>query len=709
MDNRTRAQELQSFIPITAANLPQHFSEVEQALKLEPDTLRNLFGTYHLDELANNLDIIQAESIQSARKSISECVAQTSESDEVIKFFRNQSTHLNSILDNLAQHLTAQKQTAMSQYAEQIKSAQQQLGLLCKFGNDALTLDTLKHNIVLALQNAAYYSHLYWSDLSTNREAFNNLFIDVAWINPEGKLALFPGALRDFSALNIPDLLIKLNSILAASRQHANPIVSRIMQEHLTKLAAKQSAGFFRIENNLAIFTDKAHELERSAALAAKTAQEILNKLEKMQESRIFEYENDAVKLEQFQLIRDIISRSRSGNKYVYDVTAQTQTLASALNQDCKEIQELLLQIEDIAERGPEDSRAATAAMLEKLEFTPVMRKKIIDGMHEVFINFHQAFQQKHRPTFLFEHYSALASQLTAMQAVLKSTLYEALTHLPPFEAEIQRIKQMGHHRNELKKSIIDLYNTVDEINAEYNKINELFTEARQEFFKFLTDIQQNEWRGDLLQRLDATLLDIDDLIKKYSDHPVFKHTSLDDVIIELMREAREQTLATRETVEPDFIPPALLPERKLTITERYPNAKKILFSAAIGLGVAVLATLAVAAVFFTLGFGILPVATVAIIFTCTAIAAGAGGTAAGLGIYNKLLAPNKSKIESKTALAKTSTTADTFRKLNIDGRQQADGYDSDDEREEVVADYSNHVIFVGDPPGYEPVRQRLT
>lgn len=392
----------------------------------------------------------------------------------------------------------------------------------------------------------------------------------------------------------------------------------------------------------------------------------------------------------------------------IHAFVALNHNLASALKQDCNEVEELLSQIEDIAERGPEDSRAATAALLEELEFTPALRKKIIDGMHEVFVNLHLDFQQKHNPHFIMQHYSALAAQLTAMQAQLNTILDEALTRLPPFTNEIQRVKEIEHQRNELKLSLIHLYEIVESINLEYNKIDELFDAARQEFFTFLTNIQQNEWRGALLQRLDATLLDIDDLIKQYSNHPVFKHTSLDDIIIELMREAREKTLATRETVEPEFVPPALMPARKLSFTERYPNAKNIMFGVIFGIAAAVVATLAVAAVFFTFGFGILPAGSIAMILISAAIAGGAGGVAAGIAIHNKVQSSVKPNIQSVTAQKNLSSTAGTFRKLNVNDKPELDGYDSDDE-EEVVADYSNHATFAGDPPEYAPARQRLT
>ncbi len=722
MDNRNNPPALQTFTPVTAENLPQHFTAVEQALHLAPDTLKNLFSKQNLDGLSNHLDFISDENINSAVKSIEkECNAQPGDKPEVIKYFANQRAQLRLIVDKLKQHFISQKQVIIAQHAEHIKTAQQKLiqESDCNLGNHALMLDTLKQNIARALQIAAYYSNMYWPDLQQkNRDAFNSLFSDVAWINPAGKLALFPGAMKDFAALNLSDLLVKVNSFLTESRKHPNRMVTGIINQHLSALCTKQGDSLISMDNGIFAISSKAFNLEQSAAQAAVKAAAVLSTLEKIQESKVFEYENDAVKLEQFQIIRDIISKSLTGMTHIYHVIDQHQNLASALNQDGNEIQELLSQIEDIAERGPEDSRAATAALLETLEFTPVLRKKIIDGMQEVFINFHLTFQQKHRPDFLMQHYSALASQLTSMQAQLADMLDEALTHLPPFTKELQRVKEVEQHRNELKQSLVRLYEIVEKMNLEYQEIDHLFDEARKEFFRFLTDIQQNEWRADLLQRLDATLLDIDDLIKKYSDHPVFKHTSLDDVIIELMREAREKTLATRETVEPEFVPPALREEPpKITFMQRHPVAAKFLYGAGYGLltgfgagiPIALFLTSVLILTLMTCGVGMVAIiaASAAIAGACF-LASTIFGVRRGLQIYNKKTEDNNTVQKSEPEKSAPSSTAAAFKKMHVNKKSEIDGYDSDDE-EEVVADYSNHVIFVGDPPECAPVRQRLT
>jgi hypothetical protein len=700
---------------ITNQNLADHYSTVEEALQLPVGYLKDIFNGQNIARLRARLDEIYKEKFNVINKGIDNvCVLDAGESENLSQYAAHKRAYLTDMQAKLFSDAEAQKQLLLEHYSEIISNIQKEFAAQdgCFYGNHIRKLDTLKQNLVIALQQAAFFLHQKRADLKSKPNTFNTIFNNISYIDEKGALGQYQSAPSFFSAMSLNELQSKINELLNESQKHKKNKIHRQIRQTLEKFCANQithaanGSAMMTMEKGVFAFTPAAKDLEKSAQSSSEEAKMLFKSLKKDFAGKTSEFENVFANSTDYQNIRDITSSTQSSLIDINQLIRGNKALKEKLQQDHTAVENLIFQLNDIAARGIEDNRPSTASMLKDFEYTEEQKTRIIEGLQEVYENFHRDFYKKHNSDFIIKHLDALLSQLSGMIKILEQMQEEYITAFPPLEMQNNQLSQIESQRNQLMESLLQLESQINEIDSAYSNIEKSFQETRDELFDFLRDIKQNDWSTDLLQRLDATLLDVDDLTQKYANHPNFRNTKLDGVIIELLTESRERTLAIKETVEPTFVPQALQEPKPESFFDKNPKASKILYATLIGVGAALVCTLAVGAILFTAGAGLLALGAIAGILAATAAATCAAGFFGGYAFLNKI-----KKMEDKTdqpnRTKSLSTTANAIKKFQGSGEKAEMISAEPEEKVKPAKPAAKRVSFAENLVEYESSRPR--
>ena len=721
MDTRNAVPNYLSPELITAANIKQHLPAAAQALDIPLNHLETLFSDNCLAELITNLDYIYQDSINIVKKSIDiEARELDLEDADTLRFFTHKKAGYTAVLNELVQHLKLKQQELIEKQQAAIAKVKQDLTdpKMCHSGNYALQLDTVKRNIAIALQHAACNIHLYWHDVRASPAPFNAIFSGIASIDETGQLKLHHTAMDRLAALSLEQCQEELCRIIRAAREQKNPMLARYINDALAKLPrdrsvlTKKGEAFFDVSTDSFTFTPLAHAVQKLAADAASQANNMLTALTESMAAKIDEFENDATTEDKHHLLRRALKATPGGLIIFRRVASNTNHLSKLIQGDHEDIQELASRLQDFANREPVDSRTETAALLSELRFPAEQRQQIMDGLQEVLQNFHNLFLRKPKIDFMTKHCEGMADQLHSMEAELAECYQSALIQHKPYTEPTERLQQIAEQRQSLLDSLEHCHQKLDKINADYAKVYEHFNFARREFIQYFTDTQHNDWQADLQLRLDAILLDIDDLIKKHSHHPALQGTSLDDVIIDYLRELRERTLATKETLEPDYVPPSLRdthqPER--SFLQRHPALKGLLYAGVGVAGVALLTGTVIGALLLA------PLAVTTSALACLAIAAAVTGLGIVAGVVGAFRAILKSgemaqQVTQYTPIVKQKPSSTLLINQGLGSDDEPSPvvqyYDDSDDEVEIISDYpADHGVVADDSREFAPDRR---
>ncbi len=618
MDARNNPPALLGWELITPGNFDDHLPTIEHALGLNSETLQALFSDSAAAALGNDFDIQASDLDGQINKSIDSCFAENVGDDALtVRFLKERHQRCKDQQKAIAAHLHHKKNEILAYFNAATDSLKQQITNAqdCHLGNYAIKLEVLKRNIAITLQQAAYTLHQQWPDLREHPEPFNAVFNGIAAISADKKLILDATAADQFAVLTLAELQTKLTKLHEAATAHPNPMVIRYIRPALENLnhqratILKNGSSLLMLGNHDIAITPVAFEIEKLASAASQSATTGMKRLERIEEAKLNEFEHDPKKISLIFQLSNSIKKLPDDVTTLRNINSRIEDTKVMIENARKTTLQTLIKAERINKYKPIDSRADTRRLLREanLNLPPKHQELIVNGLQDLLSDSHQRFIRDTNLDFLINHGVGLLDQYNNQGAELNSILDDAFAAESPLRLPTERFKAVAASLNNLGLSHERLDTTLTNVESERKKINTTFEQQRLDFLNLLTETLKNYWHEDFEQRLGATLLDIDDLIKKHTTQPLFPHTNLDKTFVELLSDYRAKTLATQQTLAPDFNPRS----EDAANREQAPTAKQQIWRRAALFGTIglLLGTLAAAIIVITGGLALLPIA----------------------------------------------------------------------------------------------------
>lgn len=303
MESRKSPPDLQILDLVTANNIDSRMAEIEQALNLRKDALLPILrADNELTLLNDELEKSFSARVNRLDHLIINAAATDEDDARIADFMETKRTALKGQLEPFYLKLKEKQKALVKAHHDDIQKARDTLINHQDFhaGNHAIALRILKKNIAITLQKAAQYIYDNQIAFHTAPKIFNTVFIDVSFIDKDGKIH-HDNACPDAFAINeLHELQQQLTGILEKSSLVIEPVIINDIKRHLLSLNHTSNNEIINNHPVLEInsnehlqFTKELYGIEEKTHRATAEAKKMLVELDRKSEAKLDDFEND--------------------------------------------------------------------------------------------------------------------------------------------------------------------------------------------------------------------------------------------------------------------------------------------------------------------------------------------------------------------------------------------------------------------------------